>query len=87
MYGINTSRALTLSIKKASKRFSLLTAGRVQAPTLVILADKELEIKKFVPKPYWQLQLILLVNGNEIIALYEEEHISADDSSNSQGRT
>lgn len=75
MYGINTSRALTLAIKKMSKRFSLLTAGRVQAPTLVILADKELEIKKFVPKPYWQLQLILLVNGNEIIALYEEENI------------
>ena len=75
MYGINTSRALTLSIKKFSKRFSLLTAGRVQAPTLVILADRELEIKNFVSTPYWQLQLVLLINGNEIIAFFEEEKI------------
>lgn len=74
-YGINTSRALTLAVKKASNRFSLLTAGRVQAPTLVILADREMEIKNFVPTPYWQLQMTLLVNGNEIIALYEEDRI------------
>jgi len=75
MYGINTSRALTLAIKKNSKRFAILSTGRVQGPLLSILADKELEIKKFVPKPYWQLQLILLINGNEIIALYEEDKI------------
>ena len=75
MYGINTSRALTLSIKKVSKRFSLLTAGRVQAPTLIILAGRELEIKNFVPTPYWQLQLVLLVDESEITALYEEDKI------------
>jgi DNA topoisomerase-1 len=75
MYGINTSRALTLSIKKVSKKFSLLTAGRVQAPTLIILADRELEIKNFVPTPYWQLQLVLLVDGSEVIAFFEEDKI------------
>jgi len=75
MYGINTSRALTLAIKKTSPRFAILSTGRVQGPLLSILADKELEIKEFIPKPYWQLQLILLINGNEIIALYEEDKI------------
>jgi len=74
-YGINMTRALTLAIKKNSKRFSILSAGRVQGPTLTLLADKELEIKKFVSTPYWQLQMILLIDGNEIIALYEKDKL------------
>jgi len=74
-YGVSTSRALTLAIKKNAKRFAILSAGRVQAPTLVLLADKELEIKRFVPKPYWQLQLILVINDNEVIALYEKDKL------------
>jgi len=74
-YGISASRALMSAIKKASKRFAILSAGRVQAPTLVLLADREMEIRNFVPTPYWQLQLILSVNGNEFIALYEKDKI------------
>jgi len=74
-YGINTSKALMSAVKNYSKRFAILSAGRVQAPTLVILADREMEVKNFVPKPYWQLQLILLVGGREIIALYEDDKI------------
>jgi DNA topoisomerase-1 len=75
MYGLNTSKALMLSIKNYSKRFMILSAGRVQAPTLVLLADREMEIRNFIPKPYWQLQLILSIDGNEFIALYEKERI------------
>jgi len=74
-YGINTSRALMSAIKKASKRFAILSAGRVQAPTLVLLADREMEIRNFVPTPYWQLQLILSIDGNEFIALHEKDKI------------
>jgi DNA topoisomerase-1 len=81
IYGVNTSRALTLAIKKNAKRFAILSAGRVQAPTLVLLADKELEIKRFVPKPYWQLQLLLLIDGNEVIALYEKDKLWDKDES------
>ncbi|MFH1229181.1 MAG: DNA topoisomerase I [Candidatus Aenigmatarchaeota archaeon] len=75
MYGINTSRALMSAIKKGSKRFSILSAGRVQAPTLVILSDRESEIKEFKPVPYWQLQLTAVADGNEIVALHEEDKI------------
>ncbi|MEM5872524.1 MAG: DNA topoisomerase I [Candidatus Aenigmatarchaeota archaeon] len=73
IWGINASRALTLAVKKYSPRFSILSAGRVQGPVLSILAQRELEIKKFKPKPFWQLQLILLINGQEVIAIYEKE--------------
>lgn len=74
-YGVSTTRALTLAVKKMSPRFAILSAGRVQGPLLTILAEKELEIKKFKPTPYWQLQLILLINDNKIIALYEKDKI------------
>ncbi len=74
-YGINTSRALTLAIKKAAKRFAVLSSGRVQGPVLCLLAEKENEIKKFAPKPYWQLELKLDLNGQETIAQHEDEKI------------
>lgn len=74
-WGINSSRALISAIKKSSPRFAILSAGRVQGPTLCLLAEKEKEIMKFVTKPYWQLELILLINGNEIAAVYEKEKL------------
>ncbi len=74
-YGINTSRALTLAIKKAAKRFAVLSAGRVQGPVLCLLAEKESEIQKFIPKPYWQLELKLGLKGQEIIAQHEDEKL------------
>lgn len=79
IYGINASKALMQAIKKSAKRFAILSAGRVQAPTLVLLADRELEIKSFVPKPYWQLQLILLADGVELVALYEKDKFWSKD--------
>lgn len=78
-YGVNTSRALTLAIKKAAKRFAVLSAGRVQGPVLCMLAEKENEIRKFVPKPYWQLELKLDLKGQEIIAQHEDEKIWNED--------
>ena len=57
LFGINLSRALTLSIKKATNTFKLLSTGRVQGPTLKILTEREKEIKKFKPVPYWEIEL------------------------------
>ncbi|MFA5887894.1 MAG: DNA topoisomerase I [Candidatus Nanoarchaeia archaeon] len=57
-YGINLSRALTLSIKAASGMFKILSSGRVQGPALKIIADRENAIKAFVPVPFWQIQLL-----------------------------
>ena len=55
LYGVNSSRALMHSIKKANKGYTVLSAGRVQSPTLAMLSKKEKEIQKFVPKDYWQI--------------------------------
>ncbi|MDE1850812.1 MAG: DNA topoisomerase I [Candidatus Micrarchaeota archaeon] len=56
MWGINMSRALmhallTTGIKK------IISIGRVQGPTLAIVAERENEIKNFVSKPLWQVFL------------------------------
>ena len=58
LWGINLSRALTLSIKNASGSFKILSSGRVQGPALKILALREKEIESFKPVPFWQLELL-----------------------------
>jgi DNA topoisomerase I len=67
LFGINLSRALTLSIKRATGRFKILSSGRVQGPALKILTEKEKEIKAFVPEPYWELELF----SKELNSLHE----------------
>ena len=54
MWGINMSRALMAAISAKGIR-KTLSIGRVQGPALGILAKRELEIKGFVPRPYWKI--------------------------------
>ncbi len=56
MWGINFSRALMRAVAMTGARRTL-SIGRVQGPTLAVLADREEEIKNFVSKPYWKLFL------------------------------
>ena len=72
LYGINISRALTLAIK-AQGRFKIMSSGRVQGPALKIIVDKEKEIKAFVPKPYWQIQLKAEKSKKTIEAMHKTE--------------
>ncbi len=53
-YGINLSRALMNAIKTTG-RFKIMSIGRVQGPALNLIVQKEREIQKFEPKPYWQV--------------------------------
>ncbi|MBI2109655.1 DNA topoisomerase I [Candidatus Woesearchaeota archaeon] len=72
IWGINLSRALMSSIKKAGS-FKLMSSGRVQGPALKIIVDRELEIKKFKPVPYWQIQLSAKIEDKELIALHKND--------------
>ena len=49
---MNATRALTC------KYNAQLSCGRVQTPTLAMIAAREEEIRHFTPKPYYGLQLI-----------------------------
>ncbi|MBX4196274.1 DNA topoisomerase I [Candidatus Pacearchaeota archaeon] len=54
MYGINLSRALMSSIKKAGS-FKILSIGRVQGPALKIIVDRDHEIDNFKVEPFWRV--------------------------------
>jgi len=55
LIGINGTRAMTAFNSKGGG-FYLTTVGRVQTPTLMIVADRELKIRKFVPRDYWEVR-------------------------------
>ncbi len=73
LYGINLSRALTQSALKASRRYSTLSTGRVQGPTLRFIVDREKEIQTHVPTPYWSVRTLVDVDGQVVEATYEIE--------------
>jgi len=52
--GINSTRAMT-ALHSAKGGFFLTTVGRVQTPTLAIIAEREREIQNFDSKPYWEV--------------------------------
>ncbi len=56
LWGINLSRALTSALRKygTGKQLSI---GRVQGPTLGVLAEREKSISDFNPKPYWKITI------------------------------
>ncbi|MBU0461050.1 MAG: DNA topoisomerase I, partial [Nanoarchaeota archaeon] len=73
IYGINLSRALSLSIKSAVKRHQILSVGRVQGPTLKIIVSREKDIIAFKPEPFWQIELDGKIKAGDLIAWHEED--------------
>lgn len=53
LIGINSTRALT-AFNSQGGGFNKTTAGRVQTPTLAILAEREEKIRAFKPRTYWE---------------------------------
>ena len=54
LIGLNGTRALT-AFNSRHGGFNVTTAGRVQTPTLMILAERERDIRAFVPRTYWEV--------------------------------
>jgi len=68
-FGINVTRAITLALEHVGGYWTLST-GRVQGPVLKIFADREKDIRDFIPVPFWQLQLSGLIKDKKITALH-----------------
>jgi DNA topoisomerase III len=49
--GMNSTRAATIRLRSSFD--GAVSLGRVQTPTLAIVARREEEIRAFVPEPYW----------------------------------
>ncbi len=66
IWGINLSRALTTALVGRSFSRSL-SIGRVQGPALAILANLEISIMNFVPKPFWRVSAY--IKGAEFFSI------------------
>lgn len=69
LVGLNATQALTVAA--GSGVYSL---GRVQTPTLMMICNRALEHKNFVPSTYWQLQLQTEKSGIQFSALSTDKY-------------
>ncbi|MFW9805297.1 MAG: DNA topoisomerase I [Candidatus Thorarchaeota archaeon] len=79
LYGINLTRALTLSVKNTVGWFKIVSTGRVQGPTLSFVADREQMINLFVPHPFWIIHAMTVQNGTEIELEYSQKRVDTRD--------
>jgi DNA topoisomerase-3 len=59
--GMNATRAATIRLRSSFD--GAVSLGRVQTPTLAIVAAREEEIKAFVPEPYWLVDATFVADG------------------------
>ncbi|MDR3300318.1 MAG: DNA topoisomerase III [Candidatus Accumulibacter sp.] len=64
LVGINGTRAMTAFNSKTGG-FHLTTVGRVQTPTLALIADREDRIRKFKARPYWELDAVFACQSGQ----------------------
>jgi DNA topoisomerase III len=61
LVGMNATRAATIRLRSSFD--GAVTLGRVQTPTLAILARREEEIRAFVPEPYFLVDAVFEADG------------------------
>ena len=59
--GMNATRAATIRLRSSFD--GAVSLGRVQTPTLAIVARREEEIKAFTPEPYWLVDATFVATG------------------------
>ncbi|MCK4777590.1 MAG: DNA topoisomerase I, partial [Actinomycetia bacterium] len=71
IWGATLTRFLSLASKRLGTRF--LSVGRVQSPTLCLIALKEKEIREFKPVQYWQIKALLKDGESEFWAIHNRD--------------
>src|SRR5450631_4782787 len=59
--GMNATRAATIRLRSSFD--GAVSLGRVQTPTLAIIARREEEIRAFQPEPYWLVDATFVADG------------------------
>jgi DNA topoisomerase-3 len=59
--GMNATRAATIRLRSSFD--GAVSLGRVQTPTLAIVARREEEIKAFQPEPYWLVDAVFVADS------------------------
>jgi len=71
---------LTRWVSRATKRYgsAFLSVGRVQSPTLVLIAERERERRAFVAEPYWELDATLKNGGGPFAVRHARGRFKAE---------
>jgi DNA topoisomerase-3 len=72
LVGINGTRALT-ALNSKGGGFFLTPVGRVQTPTLAMVVDRELKIKNFQSRNYWELHGTFLCESGSYVGRWFDE--------------
>jgi DNA topoisomerase III len=78
LVGINGTRAMTAFNSKVGG-FQLTPVGRVQTPTLAILAERELRIRSFEPRTFWELMADFAIQKGSYRGRWFDERFTKDD--------
>src|SRR5215207_4775996 len=62
--GMNATRAASIRLRAAFD--GAVSLGRVQTPTLALVARREEEIRAFVPEPYWLVEAKFAATGERV---------------------
>jgi DNA topoisomerase III len=66
LVGMNATRAASIRLRSAFP--GAVSLGRVQTPTLALVAGREKEIRAFVPEPYWLVEALFAAAGERTYA-------------------
>jgi DNA topoisomerase-3 len=78
LVGLNATRALTC-FRSRHGGFNITTAGRVQTPTLAILAAREAEIQAFQSSPYYEVHATFGVSAGDYEGKWIDEAFKKND--------
>lgn len=67
LIGMNMTRLFT-ALGRQSGHNGVLSVGRVQTPTLRLVVERDREIQRFVPMPYWTIEVGLFFSGQAFAA-------------------
>lgn len=73
LVGINLSRFYTLSLQAKGINEGVFSVGRVQTPTLYMIYQRQKEIEKFVPQPFFELHAEVTAEKGGFKAKYNKK--------------
>lgn len=77
LWGVNLSRVLS-EAARSSRGFRTMSIGRVQGPTLNFAVQREVDVRSFVPTPYWKVECRFNKDGVVFEAKYSENVIETE---------
>jgi DNA topoisomerase I len=80
VWGATLTRFMTLALQKKNKKpfGDVLSAGRVQTPTLKLIVDREAERDAFVSEDYWTVKGSFEAHGTPVTAVHATERFSSE---------